>query len=393
MNKAILKTGVQEFIKKNWNTDTLSVLFKKPFFEGISQKELVEQLEAKKKCKDKLPTWFSTEGIYYPNKLSIEQTSSEKAAQYKAGLIHGKTVLDSTGGLGVDSHFFAQHFDAITHCEINESLSEIAAYNARILRQHNIEFKAVDGLQYLQEVEAEFDWVYVDPSRRNDAKGKVFRLSDCLPNVPEQLDAIFKKAKSVLLKASPLLDISLGISELQWAKQVHVVAVQNEVKEVLFLMEKGNTAPIEIHALNLSKEETTHFSFGREAEKETTVTYGPPLGYLYEPNAAILKAGGFRSVAAAFGMYKLHEHSHLYTSDEEIAFPGRTFRILEVLPYAKKPVKSFQGTKANITIRNFPLSVAELRKKHKLKEGGEQYLFFTTDYEGRRIVLHCRKIR
>ena len=392
MNKAILKTGAQEFIKNNWNTDTLSVLLKKPLFEGISQKELVEQLEAKKKCKDKLPTWFATEGIYYPRKLSIEQTSSEKAAQYKAVLIHGKTLLDSTGGLGVDSHFFAKKFETVTHCEINEKLSGIAAYNARILGQQNTNFIATDGLRFLQDSRTEFDWVYVDPSRRNDRKGKVFRLSDCLPNVPEQLDAIFKKAKSVLLKASPLLDISLGISELQWVKQVHVVAVQNEVKEVLFLMEKGSTTPIEFHSVNLGKEETSHFSFRREAEKEATVTYGPPLGYLYEPNAAILKAGGFRSVAAAFGMHKLHEHSHLYTSDEEIDFPGRTFRILEVLPYSKKNMRALIGSQANITVRNFPLSVAELRKKHQVKEGGDRYLFFTTDFEGRRILLVCEKI-
>ena len=392
MNKAILKTGVQEFIKNNWNTDTLSVLLKKPLFEGISQKELVEQLEAKKKCKDKLPTWFSTEGIYYPKKLSIEQTSSEKSAQYKAGLIRGKTLLDSTGGLGVDSYFFAQEFEAVTHCEINADLSKIAAYNATVLGQRNTNFQAVDGLQFLRDAETDFDWVYVDPSRRNDAKGKVFQLSDCLPNVPEQLDAIFKNTKSVLLKASPLLDISLGISELQWVKQVHVVAVQNEVKEVLFLMEKGSTTPIEIHAVNLGKKENTHFSFLREEEKEATVTFGAPLNFLYEPNAAILKAGGFRSVVAAFGVHKLQEHSHLYTSDVQMAFPGRAFHILEVLPYAKKPMKAFKGAKANITIRNFPLSVAELRKKHGLKEGGERYLFFTTTMDQQKIVIHCRKV-
>ena len=392
MNKEILKTGVQEFIKNNWNTDTLSVLLKKPLFEGISQKELVEQLEAKKKCQDKLPSWFAAEGIYYPNKLSIEQTSSEKAAQYKAGLIRGKTLLDCTGGLGVDSHFFAQHFDAVTHCEINEKLSEIAAYNARILGQENTDFKAVDGLQFLQGSEVDFDWVYVDPSRRNDVKGKVFRLSDCLPNVPEQLDAIFKKTRSVLLKASPLLDISLGISELRWVKQVYVVAVQNEVKEVLFLMEKGSTAPIEIHAVNLGKKSTNHFSFRQEAEKEARVTYGHPLAYLYEPNAAILKAGGFRSIGAAFGVHKLQEHSHLYTSDAPMAFPGRAFHILEVLPYTKKNMKALQGTQANITVRNFPISVAELRKKHGLKDGGDHYLFFTTAMDQQKIVIVCRKV-
>jgi len=392
LNKEILKSGVQHFIKNNWNTDTLSVLFKKPLFDGVPQKALVAQLEAKKKCQHKLPTWFSTEGIYYPLKLNIEQTSSEKAAQYKAGLLDGKSLLDCTGGYGVDSHFFAQKIDRVVHCEINPELSEIAAYNAKVLGQKNVVYKAMDGLEFLKDSKTELDWVYTDPSRRFDAKGKVFQLSDCLPNIPEQLPEIFAHTKGVLLKASPLLDISLGIAELQWVSQVHIVAVQNEVKEVLFVMEKGSTAPIKIHAVNLGKAETSHFSFFREDEKETYVTYGLPQQYLYEPNAAILKSGGFKAVGKAFRLQKLQEHSHLYTSDEQVAFPGRGFRILEVIPYSKKSMKALQGTKANITLRNFPGSVAQVRKQYRLLDGGDSYLFFTTAMDRERIVLVCEKI-
>ena len=392
MNELILNTGIQDFIDKNWNADIMSVLLQKPFFEGISQKELAEQLEAKKKCKDKLPTWFNSPNIYYPNKLNIEQTSSEQTAQYKANLVHGKTLLDLTGGFGVDTYFFSKKIETVFHCEINPDLSEIAHHNFDVLGQKNIICIPEDGIQYLGDTNEKYDWVYVDPSRRNDVKGKVFLLKDCLPDLTENLAAIFGKTNRLLIKTSPLLDIKQGIGELDFVKEIHVVAVNNEVKELLFLLERGHTDDVTMKTINFVHDEKMVFDFSLGKEHETESEFNEPLEYLYEPNAAILKAGGFKSVGKAFGLKKLHQHSHLYTATGLVDFPGRRFKVLEVLPYSKNALKPFAQQKANITTRNFPISVAELRKKHKIKDGGEVYLFFTTDLNNNLTVLKCEKV-
>src|SRR6056297_302849 len=224
----------------------MSVLLEKPNFEGVSQKELAEQIEAKKKCQDKLTTWFNTPNIYYPNKLNIEQTSSETTAAYKAQMVSGKSLVDLTGGFGVDSYFFSKKMESVLHCEITSELSEIACHNFKVLGQENIECYPVDGVVFLKSSTSNFDWIYIDPSRRNDKKGKVFLLEDCLPNLPENLSLLFEKTQNILVKTSPLLDIKMGIETLEFVKEVHVVAVQNEVKELLFILEKGYTGSIQI---------------------------------------------------------------------------------------------------------------------------------------------------
>ncbi|MBS9463909.1 class I SAM-dependent methyltransferase [Flagellimonas sp. 389] len=391
MNKTLLNTGVQNFIKNNWNTDIVSVLLQKPIFEGISQKELAEQLEAKKKCKDKLPTWFNTANIYYPNKLNIEQTSSELTANYKSSLIAGKTLLDVTGGYGVDSYFFSKKFESILHCEINKELSEIAAHNFRMLGQNNVQCIATNGIDYLEKNEQRFDWFYIDPSRRDDTQGKVFKLKDSLPNLPFHLKLLFDRTKQILVKTSPLLDISQSLKELEFVKEIHVVAVDNDVKELLYILEYGFEEVVTIKAINLTKNKETPFSFKLNEEQSTISEYGNPQHYLYEPNSAILKSGGFKSVGKRFGLKKLHQHSHLYTSQALIDFPGRRFEIQKVLPYSKKTIKELALTKANVTIRNFPMSVAEIRKKHKIKDGGEAYLFFTTAMDETRVIISCKR--
>ncbi|MFD2588194.1 class I SAM-dependent methyltransferase [Croceitalea marina] len=392
MNKSILNTGVQEFIQNNWNADIMSVLLKKQQFEGVSQKELAEQLEAKKKCQSKLPTWFTVPLLYYPNKLNIEQTSSEQTAEYKASLVHGKTLLDVTGGLGVDSYFFSKKMSTITHCELDQNLSKIATHNFKILDVKNITFKAENGVESLRHSDTNFDWVFADPSRRNEAKGKVFLLKDCLPNIPDELDAIFEKTKNVLIKSAPLLDIKQGILELQFVKEIHVVAVKNEVKELLWILEKEYEGDIKLKTVNLLKEGQQHFNFKLSEEKKALSKLSLPATYLYEPNAAILKSGGFKSVGKALGLQKLHEHSHLYTSDTLVDFPGRVFKIKTVVPYNKKAVLKLAINKANVTTRNFPEAVATIRKKLKIKDGGEDYLFFTTDINNLCIVIHCQKV-
>lgn len=392
MNKLILHTGVQLFIDKNWDTDTLSVLLQKPLFDGISQKELVEQLEAKKKCKDKLPTWFTTPHIYYPNKLNIEQTSSEQTACYKASLVHGKNLLDLTGGFGVDAYFFSKKIEKVFHCEINKELSEIATYNFGVLGQENITCIPEDGIHYLQNNSQKYDWIFVDPSRRNENIGKVFLLKDCLPNIPEQLPLLFNHTQKVLIKVSPILDLTQGLEELSFVKEVHVVAVNNEVKELLYLLKKDYTGDVMIKTINFTHGREVVFDFVLNEEKASSTKLGSPQKFLYEPNAAILKSGGFKIVGEKYGLDKLHQHSHLYTSETLVEFPGRRFSIVQVLPYSKKTLRSFSQTKANITTRNFPLSVAEIRKKHKIKDGGDRYLFFTKNHDDSLLVLDCSKV-
>ncbi|MDX1327592.1 MAG: class I SAM-dependent methyltransferase [Arenibacter sp.] len=370
----------------------MSVLLKDHNFDGVSSKELVQQIEAKNRCRKKLPTWFNTPLIYYPEKLNLEQTSSEDTAQYKAEIASGKSLLDLTGGLGVDSYFFSLKNSQILHCEINPKLAEIAAYNFKILGRKNIETYVGDGLDLLKKSEVFFDWIYVDPSRRNESKGKVFLLADCLPNIPENLALLFSSANNIMIKTAPLLDITAGISELNSVKEIHIVAVKNEVKELLWILEKGYQGEIEIKTVNLTSNNKEIFHFSLDNAATSTPTYSEPLDYLYEPNSAILKSGGFNIVAETFGVNKLHQHSHLYTHNKHIDFPGRHFKIETTIPYNKKALNALGIKKANITTRNFPVSVSELRKKFKIKDGGEVYLFFTTNSEGKKIVVHCSKV-
>lgn len=391
MNRNILNTDIQLFIKNIKCTDISSLLLRKMIFPDISQQELVEQIEARNKCKTKLPLWYKTRGIYYPNKLNIEQTSSETTAQYKANIVSGKNIIDLTGGLGIDCYFFAKQTTEVTHCEINTELSEIVKHNYSKLNCTNIKTVSSDGVKHLKNSNDCFDWIYIDPSRRHDSKGKVFLLNDCLPNVPEHLKSLFSKSKNILIKTSPLLDLKNGIRELQYVKEIHIVAIKNDVKELLFVLEHQFEGDINIKTINFINDNNQIFEF--TAFKNCTPSYDFPKQYLYEPNSAILKSGGFSEIAVKFSINKLHQHSHLYTSNELKKFPGRSFKIIETLAYNKKDLKKrFKNQTANITTRNFPKSVATLRKELQLKDGGDIYLFFTTDMNSNKIVLLCTKI-
>ena len=390
MNKQILNTEIQKFISNNLQEDPVKLILKGSSFFDVTIQEIVEQIEAKKKCKKKLPSWFQTENIYYPNKLNIEQTSSEITAKYKAGLVSGDSIIDITGGFGVDCFAFAEKFKEVTHCEINKELSAIAKYNFKQLGVENIKTIPQSGLDYVESANKNYDWIYADPSRRNDEKGKVFLLEDCLPNIPKNLISLFQFTNNILIKTSPVLDISSAVFEIEFVKEVHIIAIQNEVKEVLYLLEKNYHERIHFKTINITKEENQIFDFNW---MDVKANYSFPLKYLYEPNAAILKSGGFMEVSKLLNINKLHKHSHLYTSDKLIDFPGRRFHILKNIPYHKKRLlKLIPSNKANITTRNFPETVAQIRKKTGLKEGGDVYLFFTTDMEGDYKVLICEKV-
>lgn len=393
MNTSILNTEIQEFINKNLNSDITTILLKGTPFSSVQTNDIVEQIESKKRSEKKLPTWFNSENIYFPNRLNIEQTSSEITAKYKSSIISGDTIIDLTGGFGIDCYYFSKVFQTVEYCEVNETLSKIVKHNYKQLKIQNINAINTDGIEYLKASKNKYDWIYIDPSRRHDSKGKVFFLKDCLPNVTEHLNLLFKKSKNILIKTSPLLDISIGIKELKHIKSIHFIAVNNEVKELLWVLESGFDDNIVLKTVNLKKNNQEFFNFLLEDEKQLDTPYSLPLTYLYEPNSAILKAGGFQSVSKHLNVFKLHKHSHLYTSELEVDFPGRAFKIEKIIAYNRKELKKLGIKKANITTRNFPESVQNIRKKFNISEGGSNYLFFTTDINNNKIIISTLKLK
>ena len=392
MDAAILNVDVQKFINENVHADLNKLALKKSPFADVEYAVILNQIACRSKAQHKLPTFFATSNIIYPSKISLEQTSSEKTARYKSELISGERLIDLTGGFGVDAVFFSKKVKVVVHCEINRELSELAKHNFQALKINNIDVICGDGFDILKFKNQQFDWIYIDPSRRSDAKGKVFMLKDCLPNVPQLLPEYFEYAINILIKTAPILDISAALSELKHVKAIHIVAVENEVKELLWVIEKNYTADIMVYTINIIATNAEIFSFNLNKKiQKANIDY--PLKYLYEPNAAIMKSGGFDEVANQFNIYKLHQNSHLYTSDDTIKFPGRVFEILQNFDYTKSNMILFlKNKKANITTRNFLLTVDEIRKKWQIKDGGDVFCFFTTNMDDKKIVLVCKKI-
>ncbi len=392
MDLRILNAEIQAFIDNNIGKSISKLALQKNPFQEVDWISILNQIEAKTKAKEKLPTWFSTENIIYPSKISIEQTSSEKTAAYKASIISGESLIDLTGGFGVDDFYFAKKIKTVAHCEINPELSNLVKHNFEQLNVSNITCYAGDSLATLFSLNSKWDWIYIDPSRRNDTKGKVFMLKDCLPNVPENIDFYFTHSNAVLIKTAPILDISAGLSELKHVKTIHIVALENEVKELLWELHKDYSGNINIKTVNILKDKTETFDFVLN-ENSKFPNLSLPQKYLYEPNSAIMKSGGFDEVSSFYNLNKLHKHSHLYTSTALISFPGRVFEIQNTFPYNKTEMKSYlEKSQANITTRNFPDSVETIRKKWKIKDGGNVYCFFTTDENNHKIVLICTKI-
>jgi hypothetical protein len=389
----ILDPEIQSFIDKNIDARISTLALQKNPFPKMEWISILNQIEAKAKAKNKLANWFSTKNIVYPVKISIEQSSSEKTASYKASIVSGDSLIDLTGGFGVDDYYFSKKIKTVAHCEINTDLSNIVRHNFEQLKVKNIICYSGDSSSTLATLNKKWDWIYIDPSRRNDSKGKVFMLKDCLPNVPENLDYYFNNTNTILIKTAPLLDISAGLTELKYVKTIHIVALENEVKELLWELHFNYTGKINIKTVNILKEKTETFDFILNEEVKTS-NYGLPTKYLYEPNSAIMKSGGFDEVALFYNLEKLHKHSHLYTSKKLLSFSGRVFEIENCIPYNKVEMKTFlENKKVNITIRNFPDSVENIRKKWKIKEGGNVYCFFTTDTNNNKIVLICNKIK
>lgn len=391
MHSHILEPEIQQYIRENTGRPVAQLALQKSPFPGTDWTAILSQIAAREKAKDKLPTWFEAENIVYPSKVSVEQTSSETAAQYKAQLVSGESLIDLTGGFGVDDYYFSKQVKEVMHCEMSLELSAIAAHNFEVLGADNIKNVPGDSTDTLRILDRQWDWMYIDPSRRNDAKGKVFMLKDCLPDVPDLLDFYFRYTKNIMMKTAPILDISAGLGELHYVKAIHIVAVHNEVKELLWILKKGFAGAPLINTINLNK--GAEKVFVAEMDNDAIAVFSLPQKYLYEPNAAVMKSGLFDAVGRAYGLGKLHQNTQLFTSDKLKDFPGRSFIINAILPYQKENMKSnIEGKKMNVTVRNFPLAVEELRKKWKIKDGGDTYAFFTTDMKNGKIVLLCSKI-
>ena len=387
-----------EFIRAHSRDDVRLLALQAPRYPDVDMPAAIVQIAGRQAAANKIPSWQSIEELWYPRHLSMEQCSSEITAQYKSTLADGETLTDLTGGFGIDCAFMASRFRKVSYVERQEELCEIAKHNFPLLGLKHITVYNEDGVAHLQKMEP-VDCIFIDPARRNEHGGKTIAISDCEPDVEELEELLLSKGKQIIIKLSPMLDLTLALHDLKHVQAAHVVSVNNECKELLLVLERGKELvpeEIPIHCINLTaSQKVQKLLFTRQQEKEHTCPYTPTLKtYLYEPNASILKAGAFRSVSSIYNVEKLHPNSHLYTSDEYIPdFPGRKFRITDSSSLNKKELKKLIGTekKANLTVRNFPASVAELRKRLKLAEGGDIYLFATTLADEKKLLIACKQ--
>lgn len=386
------------FIQEHRLDDVRSLALQAKKYPLVDMAEAVTQIAARQIAEKKLPAWGKVEGILYPGHLSMEQCSSEQTALYKASLVRGDSFADLTAGFGVDCAYIARGFTQADYVERQEGLCELARHNFPLLGLEHIRVNHADGIEFLKQM-APVDCLFLDPARRDKNGGKTVAIADCEPDVCALESLLVEKGKTVLIKLSPMLDIASALRDLKYIREIHIISLQNECKELLLVLRKepGVTdgEGVQFHCEQLfSHASSQHFSFTYEQEKQALCPIAEQVGaYLYEPGAALLKASPFRLLASAYGVEKLHANSHLYTSSSLVDFPGRCFQVKAVSGFGKKELKTFlQGIdKANITVRNFPSTVAELRKKLKLKEGGDVYLFATTLGDGQKVLIHCRK--
>ena len=383
------------FIEENARADVRSLALQAKKYPQVDMAMAVVQIAGRQIAEAKVLSWYHTEGLLYPKHLSMEQCSSEATAIYKAGLVEGDSFADLTGGFGIDCSFLSRKFKQADYVERQAELCELAKHNFPLLGL-SIGVHNEDGVEYLKQMQP-VDCLFLDPARRDGHGGKTVAIADCEPDVSALEDLLVEKAKKVMVKLSPMLDLSLALKHLKYVREVHIVSVNNECKELLLILQKESTSSdIAIHCEHIvNASEHQSFSFIQEQERTSDCPLATEVGaYLYEPNASILKAGAYRSLTQTYACKKLHASSHLYTSEQFIEdFPGRRFHVEAVSGFGKKELKEFlqDMEKANLTIRNFPSSVADLRKRLKLKEGGEDYLFATTLADESKVMIKCRK--
>ena len=429
----------QEYIKQHRNDDVYRLaLAKTP--EGVDLQYALQQISAYQILTKKVPSWAECDELIFPRQLSLEQSSSELTARYKASLIkefmgnQPFTHIDLTGGMGIDCYFIAQNASASHYIEQNSDLCQIAQHNFTHLTP-NISVHNTTAEEFLNQITDDrvqstehraqitdnsiaekakntnsqlstFNFqlstlIYLDPARRGDHGQKLVSIADCQPNVIELLPQMFALTDKVVVKLSPMLDITRAIGELHCIEKLYVISVANECKELLLFINKECKTETEICAINLNSQQSIVNSSllltgTLSHESALTIPYAAKMGeYLYEPYAAHLKSGLYKTIAEMYAISKLHPHSHLYTSDElNTNFPGRQFRVNQVIPFNKKNIKSFfkEHPKANLTTRNFPLTVSQLRTQYKIKEGGELYVFATTLRDDSLVLVLCEKV-
>ena len=381
----------KQYIRENLNADVPTLALKKaPVGTDVSL--ALRQIAARQLLVKKVPSWAANEDLLFPAHLSIEQSSSEASAQYKAKLLAGQTFADLTGGLGIDTYFISRHFQQADYVERQFELCDLAKHNfAELNADVKVWNEAAE--EYLNHCEPK-DCIFIDPARRDEHGRKTVSISDCTPDVAALQGVLLEKAEKVMVKLSPMLDISKALEELHHVSEVHVVAVANECKELDVVMERGYQGePVFVCVNLLTEQPELRFTMAEERNCLGRLAEGLS-SYLYEPNPAVMKAGCYKLLTERFGILKLHKNSNLYTSEQLIPdFPGRIFEVEGWATYNKKLKQTLlhDVEKASIAVRNFPLSVAELRKALKINDGDDTYLFFTTLKGEEKVVIRTKK--
>lgn len=379
MGNKLLNIKIQNYINANLNTDLHALLLKKSPFPEVSMHEIVQQIKGKQVALKKFP-FLLKEGILFPPHLNLEQSSSEKTAAYKSGLLKGEKFIDLTAGFGIDAYYLSENFNQVTLIEQNLDLLEIVRNNWHVLGKKAtfINQKLESFLVKNKEV---FDVIYLDPARRDSNKNKVFLLEDLSPDILAIQEKLLSSATQVVIKLSPLIDLKYLASVLPDIFRIDIIAVKNDVKEIVVFLSNEKIKNISCNCINLESDDPV-FKFIFGDEENAFAEYGEPEKYIYIPNNAILKAGTFNLISQKMGLKKLHSNSHIYTSHSWIDnFPGRIFE-MEIID-AKKIQKKSQY---NIITKNYPLKPEEIKKKYSIKDGGEKYLIFTQSKKGKIIL-------
>lgn len=386
-----------DFILQHEHEDTARLLLSAARYPDIDMPLAVQQIEGRRTAREKWPSLLECEEFLYPPRLNREQASSEATARHKAHLQPPTsaitTVADLTGGMGIDTFAFARVAEHVDYVERSPDLCTLMAHNLCALGITNVSIHCADSMEWLQQQDRHFDLLFVDPARRDKQGRKVAAFEDCTPDILAHQELLLSKGKEIMVKASPMIDITLGASQLAGVSDIYVIAVQGECKEVLFRCGRADGEPL-IHCDHLHHGEVDEFAFSREDEARAQATYASEMKkYLYEPNAALMKAGPFKLISQREGLEKLAQHTHLYTGDRlQPHFPGRCFSVLaEVSPNRKAIAEAIPDGKAHVVTRNYPVAAADLQKQLGLKEGGDLFVIATT-LGTRRTAFICENI-
>ncbi len=393
--------NTKDFIARHLNDDVRNLALR-DFPPGIDKMFVLNQIQARQLLSKKVPSWASNSELLFPNHLSVEQCSSELTAAFKRNITRHTALrnpslfADLTGGLGIDTSFLSDNFDISCYIERQPELCRLAENNFHAIGK-NISVFNDDAPSFLSHESRHFDLLFVDPARRDDFNRKMVSLHDCSPDVVQMQELLSQKASFVLIKTSPMLDVSMIINELNDIRDMYFVAVRNECKETLVMIENGFSGKIRLHCVNIvDADQCSVFDFEQDEEQDAVPTFAHSIKkYLYEPNAALMKAGVFKLVSQRFAIEKLHANSHLYTSDTLVPdFPGRVFKVLASMPFNKKTKSEMLKLcdAASVAVRNFPLDAVCLRKKLGLKDSNSKFVFGTTVVGDKVTVILCEKV-